>query len=44
MMIVWYLAGFLTGAAAAAFAAAMMRRRKEKGGEMERGFEEILKY
>ena len=43
MMIVWYLAGFLTGAAAAAFAAAMMRRRKEKGGEMERGFEEILK-
>ena len=44
MMIVWYLAGFLTGAAAAAFAAAMMRRRKEKGGGMERGFEEILKY
>ena len=44
MMIVWYLAGFLTGAAAAAFAAAMMRRRKEKGGEMERGVEEILKY
>ena len=44
MMIVWYLAGFLTGAAAAAFAAAMMRRRKEKGSGMERGFEEILKY
>ena len=44
MVIVWYLAGFLCGAAAAAFAAAMMRRKKEKKGEMERGFAAIVNY
>ena len=43
MMIVWYLAGFITGAAAAAFAA-MLRRRKANRGGMERDFEAILKY
>ena len=44
MVIVWYLAGFLCGAAAAAFAAAMMRRKKEKKGEMERGFAAIVNF
>ena len=44
MMLIWYLAGFLTGAAAAAFAAALMRAKRKPVGEMQQAFDAIMRF